>query len=57
VLGLVGLTNQGGMILGSAVGGLVVDGIGYPALGLAVAAGGVLATLFALRVAVIRGPR
>jgi len=54
VLGLVGLTNQGGMTFGSALGGLLVDTQGYVALGLAIGACGVLAALLAGRVAAVR---
>jgi len=43
VLGLVGITNQGGVVLGSALGGLVVGLGGYHALAVAIAVGGAAA--------------
>jgi predicted MFS family arabinose efflux permease len=43
VLGLVGITNQGGVVLGSALGGLMVGLGGYHALAVAIAVGGAVA--------------
>jgi DHA1 family inner membrane transport protein len=51
VLGLVSLTNQGGVAVGSAVGGLAIELGGYPALAWVAALGGVAAALFALPLA------
>ena len=48
VLGLVSLTNQGGMVVGSALGGLVIGLGGYPALAALTALGGVIAALLAV---------
>ena len=47
VLGLVGITNQGGVVVGSALGALVVGLGGYTALAFAIAAGGALAASLA----------
>ena len=47
VLGMVGITNQGGVVLGSALGALVVGFGGYTALAVAIALGGAAAALLA----------
>jgi DHA1 family inner membrane transport protein len=54
VLGLVGITNQGGIVLGSALGALVMSLGGYAALAVAAAAGGALAAALAVPLA-LRG--
>ncbi len=51
VLGILSLTNQGGAVLGSALGGLVIGFSGYGALGLALAAVGAGAACLALPLA------
>ena len=51
VLGVLSLTNQGGVVVGSALGGVVIGLGGYPWLALTVAAGGALAALIALPLA------
>ena len=51
VLGLVGITNQGGVVLGSALGALVVGLGGYTALAVAIAAGGAVAAGLAVPLA------
>jgi len=51
VLGLVGITNQGGVVLGSALGGLIIGLGGYTALAVAIAAGGALAASLAVPLA------
>lgn len=51
LLGLLSLTNQGGAVVGSALGGLVIGLGSYPALGVAVGCGGVLAAALALPLA------
>ena len=51
VLGLLSLTNQGGMVVGSALGGLVIALGGYPALAALTALSGLLAALLALPLA------
>jgi predicted MFS family arabinose efflux permease len=56
VLGLVSLTNQGGMVAGSALGGLAVDLGGHGALGLAAGAAGALAAGLAACLSRRRGP-
>jgi predicted MFS family arabinose efflux permease len=48
VLGLVSLTNQGGIVLGSSIGGLAIGFGGYGALALTMAADAVLAIGLAL---------
>lgn len=51
VLGVLSLTNQGGVVVGSALGGLIIGLGGYPTLAIVTAAGGALAALFALPLA------
>ena len=48
VLGLLSLTNQGGIVLGSALGGTAVAMGGYPAVAVAIASGAVLAAACAV---------
>jgi len=57
VLGLLSLTNQGGLVLGSALGGLAVDLGGYRTLGVAACAAGALAAVLAARLTLQRRPR
>ena len=54
LFGLFGLTNQGGLVLGSAVGGLVIEGVGYGGVGLVALCQGCLAAGLALPLA-LRG--
>lgn len=54
VLGLLGITNQGGVVLGSALGALVVGVGGYSTLAVAIAAGGVVAAGLAAPLAIRR---
>lgn len=54
VLGLVGITNQGGVVLGSALGALVVGLGGYTTLAVAIAAGGAVAAGLAAPLAISR---
>jgi MFS transporter, DHA1 family, inner membrane transport protein len=55
VLGLLSLTNQGGAVIGSALGGAVVGLAGYPGLAVMLALAGVVAAALALPLA--RGQR
>ena len=55
VLGMVGITNQGGVVVGSALGALVVGVGGYTTLAIAIALGGLAAALLAAPLA--RTPR
>ena len=51
LLGLLSLTNQGGVVIGSALGGLVIGLGGYPALAAVTLASGALAAALALPLA------
>lgn len=51
LFGLFGLTNQGGVVLGSALGGLVIDLAGYTGLGVVVVCQAGVAAVAAFRVA------
>lgn len=51
VLGQLSLTNQGGIVLGSALGGLAVGLGGYPVVAVVGAGGAVLAAAFAIPIA------
>ena len=51
VLGLLSLTNQGGIVLGSALGGMAVGLGGYPAVAIVTVSGAVLAAACAVPVA------
>ena len=51
VLGVLSLTNQAGIVLGSVVGGSLIGLGGYPALAIAAGCGGALAAALALPVA------